>query len=335
MKRVLTGLALTLALLGAPAAANDSTAELAAGGLVLTRDDDIEMRSEDLYISVDEVRVTYRFFNTAAADKTVRVAFPMPDVEFSESDIGIPTEEPENLLAFRTVVDGRPVAAAVEQRAWKGDQDVTAVLRAAGVPIQPHLRGTWDALDALPQDVKDRLVADGLAGVQEYDDDGTGMKKHLFPLWRLTTAYHWEQTFPAGREMVVEHRYKPAAGASAGTSIGSPWAGNDPSHQAYLDRFCVDRSFLAGVDRRMRERGAEFPPFWERRVSYILKTGGNWKKPIGRFRMVIDKGAPDSLVSFCADGVRKIGPTQFEVVRTNYLPDRDLDILILEASPAE
>ena len=334
-RKIATALALALGLFAGAAAANDSTAELAAGGLVLTRDDDIEMRSEDLYISTEEVRVTYRFFNTASSDKTVRVAFPMPDVEFSESDIGIPTDEPENLLGFTTVVDGRAVTAEVEQRAWKGEQDVTGLLRAAGVPIQPHLSTTWAALDALPQAVKDRLVADGLAGIQEYDDDGTGMKKHLFPLWRLTTAYHWEQTFPAGREMVVEHRYRPAAGASAGTSIASSWSEDEPDYRAYLERFCVDEAFIGGVKRRMRAAGVDYPPFFERRVAYILKTGGNWKKPIGRFRLVVDKGAAENLVSFCATGVRKISPTQFEVVRENYLPDRDLDILILDPAPYE
>ncbi|RYF94972.1 MAG: DUF4424 domain-containing protein, partial [Caulobacteraceae bacterium] len=42
------------------ALANDSTAELAAGGLVLKKTDSIEMRSEDLYISQKEVVVRYR-----------------------------------------------------------------------------------------------------------------------------------------------------------------------------------------------------------------------------------------------------------------------------------
>lgn len=329
---VTMGLALSLA---APALANDSTAELAAGGLVLTRDDDIEMRSEDLFISREEVVVKYRFLNTAAADKTVRVAFPMPDVEYSESDIGIPTEDPENLLGFTTLVDGRAVTAEVEQRAWKGDTDVTARLRALGVPIQPHLGAAIDAMDGLPQAVKDELVRDELAGVMEYDA-GKGWEKHLFPMWRLSTAYHWEQTFPAGRELAVEHRYKPAAGGSAGTSIGSPWSNDEPGYRDYIARFCVDDDFLAGVSRARRDASMDYPPFTETRISYVLKTGGNWKKPIGRFRLVVDKGAAANLVSFCASGVRKISPTRFEVVREDYTPEADLDILVLErVTPAE
>ena len=45
---------------------------------------------------------------------------------------------------------------------------------------------------------------------------------------------------------------------------------------------------------------------------------------------MVDKGAPGSLVSFCMDGVRKISPTQFEVRKTNFEPQRDLSILIAE-----
>jgi hypothetical protein len=50
---------------------------------------------------------------------------------------------------------------------------------------------------------------------------------------------------------------------------------------------------------------------------------------------VVDKGAAANLVSFCGEGVRKIGPTRFEVRRKNWRPDRDLRILIVEARPPE
>eukprot|EP01035_Chromulina_nebulosa_P002425 gene2425-3273_t len=57
--------AVLAALIAAPVLANDSTAELAAGGLVLTKTDAIEMRSEDLFISAEAVRVRYVFINTS------------------------------------------------------------------------------------------------------------------------------------------------------------------------------------------------------------------------------------------------------------------------------
>ena len=66
-------------------------------------------------------------------------------------------------------------------------------------------------------------------------------------------------------------------------------------------------------------------------MSYILKTGGNWALgTIGKFKLTIDKGAPQNIITFCGSGVKKTGPTTFEVNATDYYPARDIDILILE-----
>ena len=70
----------------------------------------------------------------------------------------------------------------------------------------------------------------------------------------------------------------------------------------------------------------------EQWIRYILITGGNWRAPIRDFRLVVDKGRPDNLVSFCGEGVRRISPTQFEMRRRNWRPTRDLDVLILVPS---
>ena len=67
-------------LLASPASANDSSAELAAGGIVLTKTDAITMQREDLALSPSEVRVRYEMRNDTGQPVTLRVAFPMPEV---------------------------------------------------------------------------------------------------------------------------------------------------------------------------------------------------------------------------------------------------------------
>lgn len=67
-------LTLGLALVAAPAFANDSTAELGAGGLILSRNDVVSMDSEDLFISRDKVTVDYVFRNTSDKDVSTVVA---------------------------------------------------------------------------------------------------------------------------------------------------------------------------------------------------------------------------------------------------------------------
>jgi hypothetical protein len=300
-------------LAGAPVLANDTTAKLSAGGLVLTRTDRISMLSEDLYISPTAVRVRYRFLNRSGRDVTTRVAFPMPDIggpNFFEGDVAIPVDDPANFLGFVTVADGRSVRAEVEQKALVGGVDRTSWLHANGVPLALHRQEARDALQRLSAGKRAEASRLGLV-----DED-------LNPAWVLKTIFHWVQTFPAGRPIAIEHRYRPSVGSTAGTQLGS---GDDGGTAA---RYCVEPGLLATL-RRSAQSNDGMPSYSEKWIDYILVTGGNWKDPIGDFRLVVDKGSPRNLVSFCGAGVRKIGPTRFELRRRNWRPERDLSILIL------
>src|SRR5258706_5448507 len=187
---------LAAALAGAGAApfawANDSTAELATGGLVFVRNDNVEMRSEDVTISTKEVQVRYRFFNKSDKPVTVLVAFPMPEitVDGPDDNISLPTDDPVNLLAFATTVNGRAVTTKVEQRVFAVGLDRTQVLRDLGVPLAPHLKATNEALDKLPRNKWDELARIGLVAIGQYDV-GNGMQDHLDPLWSLQTTFYW------------------------------------------------------------------------------------------------------------------------------------------------
>jgi len=315
-----------------PVRGNDSSAELTNSGLIFVTNPDVEMRAEDLFISTEEVRVRYRFFNKSARDVTTLVAFPMPEIRIdsAETNISIPTEDPVNILAFETRVDGKPVKADVEQRVIAAGVDRTALLRKLGIPLAPHLKATNEALDRLPKAQWDELIQFGLAEIDEYDA-GKGMEKHLGARWALQTTYYWLQTFPAGKDIVVEHRYKPSVGATVGTSYGAPYATKDAAYEAQLKKYCIDKDFLAAIARATKNAKPEFGvPFQEQRIEYILKTGANWSGPIGDFRLVIDKGSPENLVSFCGENVKKIGPTQFEMTKKDFLPDGNLAIVILK-----
>ncbi len=324
--------AFVLAFASAPVRGNDSSAELTNSGLIFVTNPDVEMRAEDLFISAEEVRVRYRFFNKSQRDVTTLVAFPMPEIRIDsmETNISVPTEDPVNILAFETRVDGKQVAPEVEQRVLAAGIDRTALLRKLGIPLAPHLKATNEALDRLPQAKWNELIQLGLAEIEEFDA-GKGMEKHLGARWALQTTYYWLQTFPAGKEIVVEHRYKPSVGATVGTSYGSPYATKDAAYEAQLRKYCIDKDFLAAIARATKNAKPELGvPFQEQRIEYILKTGANWSGPIGDFRLVVDKGAPENLVSFCGENVRKTGPTRFEMTKKDFLPDGNLAIVILK-----
>jgi hypothetical protein len=131
-----------------PAFTNDTSAELATGGLIFTKSDDVEMLSEDLFISMKQVRVRYRFYNHSHRDIVTQVAFPIPDIPYGVDDFNfaIPTDDPENILGFTTTVNNRPVAALVERKAVLDGLDKTEVLRELGVPLAPQVVQKYDYL---------------------------------------------------------------------------------------------------------------------------------------------------------------------------------------------
>lgn len=321
-----SSLALLLLAAASAASANDSTATVGAGGLVLEKTDAIAMESEDLYVSADEIRVGYVFRNLSAKPVSTVVAFPMPPRRLSDEyggDVAYPS-------GFRTKVDGRPVKVTLERKAVVDGKDLSARLAALKIPIAPDsINATIKAMDALPPARRAELVRLGLAGEEEWDDDGTGMKKHLIPLWTVEDKYYWTQTFAPGGAVRIDHRYVPGAGGSVEAFIAFPEYRNTPESKAAIAKYCVDQETIAAVDKR-RNKGLEGPLMPQRTVEYILTTGANWAKPIGDFRLVVDKGKPGNLVSFCGEGVRKISPTQFEMRKRNWRPTGDLDVLILE-----
>jgi hypothetical protein len=320
-------LATGLFALATAALANDSTATTGAGGLVLRQTNAIDMVSEDLFVSVEQIRVHYVFRNRAPRDVNVTVAFPMPDRDLSairESDVGYPSD-------FHTQVAGRPVAATLERHILARGRDQTALLQGLHIPLAPGADGTGNivaALAALPAARKAELRRLGLVDVDEYDE-GHGMVQHYVPMWTVRDTWYWQQVFPAGRDLAVDHRYRPGAGSSNGTPLAFPDYRRSADGRAEAALYCADADFLASLDRRTRAigEGAELADF---RVDYILTTGANWRSPIGDFRLVVDKGDPRNLVSFCETGVRRISPTQFEVRHHNWRPTSDLHLLIVQ-----
>jgi hypothetical protein len=314
-------------------AANDSTAEHAAGGLILKQSAEIDMISEDLYVSAEQIRVRYVFRNRTRRDVNVTVAFPMPDrdlVEERESDVAYPDD-------FATRVDGRAVTMQVERKAMLGGTDHTALLQRLRVPIAPDddgADGTVAALNALPRADRDRLRSLGLVEVSEWDS-GQGARHALVPLWTVRETWFWQQVFPAGRNLVVEHRYRPGTGGTAGVPLAFRDYRNSEDGRRAQAEYCTDRAFLAALDRFSagESRGGGFAT--EQRVRYILTTGGNWRSPIGDFRLVVDKGRAENIVSFCGTGLRQISPTRFEMRRRNWRPDSDLAVLIVSRSSGD
>ncbi|QRM54544.1 DUF4424 domain-containing protein [Sinorhizobium sp. BG8] len=333
MRHALSIAVLAMVLGSVPAHANDTMAELRTGGLTFVRTPDIEMLSEDLFISPEEIRVEYVFRNTSSHDVKGLVAFPMPDIGGDPyANVAMGDVEADNYLSFTAAQDGQAVAVALDQHAFAASLDVTGVLKERGISLLPYSRAAREGLAGLPAEVVADWVSRGIVFVDRYDDDGTGMKDHVTPLWTLKSTYWWNTVFPAGREVRVTHRYAPSVGGTIGISFLEDGKARGERLDDYRRRYCIDEPIIRRAVQSAAAMAANRPYLSESWISYVLTTGANWGGPIGSFRLTIDKGRPENLVSFCGEGVRKIGPTTFEMRATDFIPQKDIDILLLRPS---
>lgn len=334
MKKFLVPLALMSSILAMPAAANDSSAAIGLGGLELRQNDAISMDSEDLYLSLDQVRVKYRFTNHSAKDVETLISFPLPAIpDGIEGYLGDTSYPDWKEHAFRTLVDGKEIKLDYSEVVTANGRNVEKRLKQLGWPIK-----FWDdyefqeRVEKFSDAEKSKYMAEGLLKKPDPETDW------ITPAWQVATYVNRTQKFPAGKTITVEHSYKPISGGSVGGMMDMLAQGSKEDYaREYAANYCVDKAFINGFTAKRKaklkaskedgtDEGAFYTEFW---LDYVLKSGANWRGPIKDFRMVIDKGNVENLISLCADGVKKIGPTQFEIRKTNFEPTQDVEILIV------
>jgi len=316
-------LAVLLLTLAPRALANDGVAGLGVGGLVLQQTDRVRMVSEDLYVSPDRVRVTYRFRPLDDAGLETIVAFPLPPIPVNNRDetVGMaepPVKNPLDVVRFRVRVDGRRIRPLMAVRAFTEKGDITDLLAEYG--IRPY---DWPDYEAFERRLK-ALPAEALKKLEE-----AGAIRRLSPDymdygWKLQITYFWRQSFPAGRDTRIEHEYVPIAGQFFYSPENDRWA---------VKRYCIDSGTMRGIRRMIRRQGQDRSFLAATQIEYILTTANTWAGPIGRFRLVIDKKRRDSIVTLCWKGLKRISPTRFESVKQDFRPRRDLEILFLAPLP--
>lgn len=365
LNRLLTAVAAG-ALLASSALANDGFAGITATGLEFGKTDKIAMQSEDLYIGMHDIRVAYVFKNTSAQDVTGTVAFPMPPFAVS-TFMFTPTQfkaadlDAENPMDFTVSVDGKPVTVKTDRRAYlvsydvpenssddgpvnppaskeydAPGEDITDYLTSLGIPIVFDAEKVMAVLDTLPADKIAELQKRGLA---EKDTGENGPDMRWIIGWSIGIRHYWDQTFPAGAELKIEHAYKsfPNGGLFYWYDWTKPTADwdSDPNGED-KKKYCIDGATGEAIKAALpvdpeANNGHGGTAY---NIAYILTTANTWKGPIGDFKLTLDKGSPKNVLSVCMDGVKKTSDTEFTVEKKNFTPDRDLEILVVTRDPA-
>jgi hypothetical protein len=286
----------------APCLANDTSASLNAGGLVFEKNAAIQMKSEALTISPSAVEVDYVFANTGAKDVTTTVAFPLPDLNLAEmahSPVTVPARGKQNFVGFKTWVNGKEIALKNDVHAVLEDgRDIAVELQALGVNI-------FTEDQKLSSELQSKLLKSGALIDGGYSD--------IFAAWTAKASYYWTQTFPAGKELRIRHRYSPGPLERLVRDAEPEWCTDEAHKAAFAKLPNRDAGYLPG-----------------KAVRYVLTTGANWAGPIGDFTLKLEKGGA-ALLSTCAiEGLTlKREGGAFVARARNYTPKADLNILFV------
>lgn len=346
---ILTGLA------NEPAAANDTSVSLAAGGIQPRREARVSMEKERLVIGEKKIRVEYEFLNESDAAVTTDVAFPIPPVNCINEEFC-----PGNLFDdFSAYVDGKKIELSVDIKALVNGRDYAALLQKYKIDIADF--GHYDPL--FEGNLNEKYDVAKLSKEQQRELINLGIIENsaaLQPLWTVEKAYYWTQTFPAHRKVQVVHEYIPVLGSQRvevenldpdlyKTRLNSALKKSASDTEARSDIFqltpindsCIDSDLQEMLEKRVDPKPPNALPdvpwpkyvemYW---VNYILTTANSWKTPIKDFTLEVERPATDTAkpwyVSFCWEGkVRRVDSSHFVARAENFVPKRELTIVFV------
>ena len=280
----------------------------------------IVMESEDLEISIRKITVTYRFRNETDRDIDATVAFPLPMLSggaVENEPMRLPSKSAVNFMNFEVTVDGKRSAVQTEVRAFYEQREITQRLRALGLPLSVVDPGMARAIQRLTAMHRAELSKEELLDCED--------QQPCWATWDTKIQYFWTQHFPAGGTVTLRQSYSPVVGGSyLVRSMAAPSRGKE---------FCVSndaRSAIQDFKKRQPVKDQDEIVLWENEIQYILTTANNWSGPIRSFHLVVSMESPEDILLSCT-ALTRISPTRYEMTRSNFRPDRELDLMILTA----
>jgi len=305
-----------------PAIANDTAVTFGSGGLIPVKSTAIVMESEDLQISVHQITVNYVFRNTNPHDVDVIVAFPLPEIDggaVANVPIHIPSNDPLNFIDFKVFVAGKKIAPQVEVRSYFNGSEITKELQALHLPLSALDGKVASAMKKLSATDRSRLERN------QWVDCSLTKDRKCWPYWQSRIQYYWTQRFRAGQAVEVMHTYRPVVGG------GQMYRSEVLPNTNYVQRYCAGTDAVDQIRRKLQRAVGDQPILREREIQYILTTANNWSGPIGNFHLIVTSDDPADIVLACIPGLRRTAPTQYELAQSNYRPDQEIELLLLQA----
>lgn len=294
-----------------PLAAIPDTVELPAGGLFFVPDDRIAVEAQEVVLGRTVVRTTYVVRNPSADAISRIVSWPLPEIDMNVVGDGVvvlPGADTLNYSAATVVVDGAAVPLEFEQRAWAFNRDITDVLKASGVPLNPMVVGIEEVMRRLPAEALAELEE---RGAVHQDDD------RIVPNWAVRTTAFWSQTFEPGKALTIGLAYAPvtASGVWGAESLGT-----------LKEAYCIDSDLEAAVAARRTKSGRGLVTH---RLTFTMAGNSGWWAAIPSFRLALEKSGFETLIAVCWRDLRIVGPTLLESIRRDFKPGDDIRVLFI------
>ncbi|HKT29344.1 DUF4424 family protein [Dyella sp.] len=316
-------LAVALTLICQAARADDAYSALGAGGLVFKHSPAISMDREVLEISPDLIVVSYQFKNNSKKDIRTIVAFPLPPIKcgwFQHSSY--PSD-------FETTVNGVPIHARIEKRAFVRDdeeganakvrgfkegQDVTFFLHKHSIPV--------DCRRAIPKGRLGNIAVVGYTRAAKAGLAYQNIETDPYSIYYEThIKYFWYQIFPAQSTVQITHAYRPADGGGA--------YGHLEDYPTYRNNLRIYRQFFASQPKLSSFLSNLNPAenYGYLLVRFILKSANTWQGPIKDFRLVIKQ--PRCFVVTSIVGTMSLIDGNIVVRKNSFEPTSDLEVLYI------
>ena len=299
---------------------NDGAAEIGQGGIVFEKEPNISIESERLEIGVGKVRVKYLFKNGSKSSIKRLVAFPIPDIRI-ESE-GPESDTIPSFMDFEAAVNGKRIEIKREVKILAGaSKDIAPFLDRFHVGYSTREELQHGLLGLSPVKIGELRKISG-SEIKPIGNIGEDGKPEFYDFaWTKRVNYYWEQEFPSGREITIEHSYTPHTGSA-----------QSPVEKGVLEASCAEEGLIrtlqtwSGKQSDSGEKKNKPRFFFIINVRYILQTAKTWLGPIKDFSLMVEKPSEASLVSFCAKGVKKTDSRHFAVTYKNYVPEKDLEV---------
>jgi hypothetical protein len=316
---------LLLMCISLPALADDSSASIGAGGLVVLKNEKrIAMAKEVLTIGLNKVKVDYEFRNDTDDSVTTMVAFPIPAYTWSADPKATP--EQAGFDDFKLTIEGKPTKFTIEIRAKAKGKDVTALLKADGIDIasfghdEDSSGPTFAEFDKLSAAQKAVLVKAGIvdSNIGEKDAGTKDDPIYSHPHWSVEKKYYWTQTFPPHSTVHISHEYTPVLGGNfvekADFVAVAPNAPPEKLEAGTYRAFTVPELRSVCLSEPLRK--------------HMVETAHDPNNDFRRIERPPVKTKDDFYaISFCWPGpVTKVSANEFKATATDLIPKSELRI---------